>query len=78
MPGVNCGLADRVKQLRTQTASGHRSETDRGVVGSKRGSAGVSQGLVQAPGQHGQSIDVAEFALICAETQGGITLHMLD
>src|SRR5690606_13506115 len=77
VPGLHRGVALGLEQLAT-VATGNRAETHRGVVRAEHGGAHLRDADAHGTGGDGQTVDVAQLALVGAETQRGVALDVLD
>ena len=78
MPSVDRCLSDWIKKLFTKRSPRHRTEGHWRIVGAKGSRSHLTWRFAQGLGQNRQSVDVAKFALISAETERGVTLDVLD
>src|SRR5450830_1676360 len=77
MPGLQGGVAHRLEDMPTVT-TGDRAERHRRVVRTEHGGAHLRDGHVQRTGGNGQTVDVAQLALVGAEAQCGIALDVFN
>ncbi len=77
VPFVHCRLAYRIEEL-TQLAARKRAERDGRVVRTEGRRAGLGNRLAERLRENRHAVDVAELALIGAETHRCIALHVLD
>ena len=76
MPGLQRGVAHRLEDMPAMAAR-YRAKRHRRVVGAEHGGAHLRDGHVQRAGGNRQAVDVAQFALVGAETQCGVALDVL-
>ena len=77
VPFLHGGVALGLEQLATVTA-GDGAEGHRGVVRAEHGGAHLGDADTDGAGSDGQTVDVAQLALIGTEAQRGVALDVLD
>ena len=77
MPWLHRCVSFQLKQF-IDITTGHRAETHRCVVWSEHRRACFGDRATCRASGDGDTVDVADLALVCAETECGVSLYVFD